>query len=40
MLNQIMTTAKRTRATLLQDAIGAASLMLLLVGALYLPSLT
>ncbi|MGR3322836.1 MAG: hypothetical protein ACU0DK_12990 [Pseudooceanicola sp.] len=38
MLDQIANTARRARGTLLQDAIGAASLMLLLVGALYLPA--
>ncbi|MDF1854123.1 hypothetical protein [Pseudooceanicola sp.] len=37
MLDQIITVAKRARGTLIQDAIGAASLMLMLVGALYLP---
>ncbi len=37
MLDQIITVARRTRGTLVQDAVGAASLMLMLVGALYLP---
>jgi len=39
MLDQIKVTAKRSRGTLAQDAIGAASLMVLLLGALYLPAL-
>lgn len=37
MMEQIRMTARRSRGTLMQDALGAASLMILLVGALYLP---
>ena len=37
MLDQIVTTARRARGTLAQDTLGAASLMLMLVAALYLP---
>lgn len=40
MLDQIRKTALRSRGTLAQDALGAAALMLLLVGALYLPAFT
>lgn len=39
MLDQIRTTAQRSRGTLVQDTIGAASLVVLLLGALYLPAL-
>ncbi len=38
-LRQIKDIAKRTEATLLQDAIGAAALMVMLVVGLHLPSL-
>lgn len=39
MFHQIKNTAIRSRHTLLGDMIGAAALMVSLVGALYLPSL-
>ena len=39
MIRQIRHTAIRSRATLLADAIGAAALMVTLVGGLYLPGL-
>ena len=39
MLRQIRTTASTSRDTLLGDAIGAAALMMMLMGALYLPGL-
>ena len=39
MIYQIRQTLKRSRDTLLQDAIGAASLMVLLVAGLHLPAL-
>ncbi|MGH1425279.1 MAG: hypothetical protein ACRBBU_11165 [Pseudooceanicola sp.] len=39
MLDQITTTARRAQGTLVQDAIGAASLAVMLIGALYLPGL-
>jgi hypothetical protein len=37
MLSQIKTAAARSRETLLVDFVGAAALMVMLVGALYLP---
>ena len=37
MLHQIKTAASRARDTIVLDAIGAAALMVTLVGALYLP---
>jgi hypothetical protein len=37
MLHQIRTAALRARNTIVSDAIGAAALMIMLVGALYLP---
>lgn len=37
MLHQIKTAASRSRATIVGDAIGAAALVVTLVGALYLP---
>ncbi|MFD1156993.1 hypothetical protein [Roseovarius aestuarii] len=40
MINQLKTAAIRSSSTLLGDAIGAAALMVMLVGALYLPGLT
>ncbi|WP_254919122.1 hypothetical protein [Oceanicola sp. 22II-s10i] len=40
MIDQIKMTAKRAQGTLLQDAIGAAALMTMLLGMLYLPALT
>ncbi len=40
MMHQIKTAAIRSRETLLGDAIGAAALMVMLLGALYLPGLT
>lgn len=39
MIVQIKTTIQNTHATLLQDAIGAAALMVMLVAALHLPGL-
>lgn len=39
MINQIKTAALRSGNTLLGDAIGAAALVVMLVGALYLPGL-
>ena len=39
MLHQIKTAAKQSRDTLLGDFIGAAALMVTLVGGLYLPGL-
>lgn len=39
MIYQIRQSLKRSRDTLLQDAIGAASLMVLLVAGLHLPAL-
>ena len=39
MLHQIKTAAARSQDTLLADALGAAALMVTLVGALYLPGL-
>ncbi|MGR3759289.1 hypothetical protein ACUXV3_04055 [Roseobacteraceae bacterium NS-SX3] len=39
MLAQIKTTLHNAQPTLLQDAIGAASLMVMLVAALHLPGL-
>ncbi|SHK77948.1 hypothetical protein ROG8370_00146 [Roseovarius gaetbuli] len=39
MLHQIKTAAARSQDTLLADALGAAALMITLVGALYLPGL-
>lgn len=40
MIHQLRTAAIRSSNTLLGDAIGAAALMVMLVGALYLPGLT
>ncbi len=40
MLTQIKTVITRSQATLLQDAIGAASLCVMLWGALHLPGLS
>ncbi len=40
MIHQIKSAAFRSSDTLLGDAIGAAALMVMLVGALYLPGLT
>lgn len=39
MLNDILTAARRSRATFLEDLIGAAALTVLLVGSLFLPAL-
>ena len=39
MLETIIIAARDSRATLLQDAAGAAALSMLLLGALYLPAL-
>ncbi|MEB8386254.1 hypothetical protein OO012_03355 [Rhodobacteraceae bacterium KMM 6894] len=39
MLHQIKTTAARSHDTLLGDAMGAAALMVMLIGGLYLPGL-
>ncbi|CUH88440.1 hypothetical protein PH5382_02376 [Phaeobacter sp. CECT 5382] len=39
MISQLKTTLHNTQSTLLQDAIGAASLMVMLVVALHLPGL-
>ncbi|GAA6198968.1 hypothetical protein [Aquicoccus sp. SU-CL01552] len=39
MLTQIKTTLSTSRKTLLQDALGAAALMAMLLGALHLPGL-
>ncbi|MGR3623141.1 hypothetical protein [Pseudophaeobacter sp.] len=39
MMNQLKTTLQNAHATLLQDAIGAASLMIMLVVALHAPGL-
>ena len=39
MMNDIKSVISRSHDTLLQDAIGAASLMVILVGGLYLPGL-
>ncbi|MEY8802699.1 hypothetical protein AB9K35_20705 [Leisingera sp. XS_AS12] len=39
MISQIKTTIENAHSTLLQDAIGAASLLVMLVAALHLPSL-
>ncbi|WP_424977393.1 hypothetical protein [Leisingera sp. S232] len=39
MMTQIKNTVQNAHTTLLQDAIGAASLMVMLVAALHLPSL-
>lgn len=39
MLHQIKITAARSHETLLGDAMGAAALMVMLVGGLYLPGL-
>ena len=39
MMMQIKTTMRNAEATLLEDAIGAASLMVMLVAALYLPGM-
>ncbi|WP_301951091.1 hypothetical protein [Roseovarius sp. EL26] len=40
MLHQIKTVAHTSRETLLSDALGVVALMVILVGALYLPGLT
>ena len=40
MIRQIRTAATRSSDTLLGDALGAAALMVMLMGALYLPGLT
>lgn len=40
MMHQIKTAAIRSSETILGDAIGAAALVVMLVGALYLPGLT
>ena len=40
MLQQIKTTAQRSRDTLMGDLIGGAALMVMLLGALYLPGLS
>ncbi|WP_299842641.1 hypothetical protein [uncultured Roseovarius sp.] len=40
MIRQLKTAAIRSSNTLLGDAMGAAALMVMLVGALYLPGLT
>ncbi|MGM0661580.1 MAG: hypothetical protein ACQEUH_10435 [Pseudomonadota bacterium] len=37
MLHHLRAAASRARATIVSDAIGAAALMVMLVGALYLP---
>ncbi|WP_259992508.1 MULTISPECIES: hypothetical protein [unclassified Leisingera] len=39
MITQIKTTMQNAHSTLLEDAIGAASLMVMLVAALHLPGL-
>ncbi len=39
MIHQIKTVAARSQDTLLSDAIGAAALMVMLMGCLYLPGL-
>lgn len=39
MIQQIKTAAARSHATLLGDAVGAAALMVMLMGCLYLPGL-
>ncbi|EBA17737.1 hypothetical protein RSK20926_18402 [Roseobacter sp. SK209-2-6] len=39
MMTQLKTVLQNAQATLLQDAIGAASLMVMLVAALHLPGL-
>lgn len=39
MISQIKTTIENAHSTLLQDAIGAASLLVMLVAALHLPGL-
>tara|TARA_R110000868_G_scaffold408790_3_gene692747 strand:- start:120741 stop:120956 length:216 start_codon:yes stop_codon:yes gene_type:complete len=40
MLNDILNAARRSRATLLEDLLGAIALTVLLVGSLFLPVLT
>jgi hypothetical protein len=40
MLHQIKTAASRASDTIVVDAIGAAALMIMLVGALYLPGVS
>jgi hypothetical protein len=40
MLHQLKTAASRARATIVGDAIGAAALMIMLIGALYLPGVS
>lgn len=37
MMTQLKTTLRRSRATLVQDAVGAAALTVMLLAALYLP---
>ncbi|WP_407493143.1 hypothetical protein [Pseudooceanicola sp. MF1-13] len=39
MIRQIVTLARRSRATLIEDLAGAAALVILLLGALHLPGL-
>ncbi|WP_281283974.1 hypothetical protein [Roseovarius arcticus] len=39
MIHQIKTVAARSQETLLGDAVGAAALMVMLMGCLYLPGL-
>lgn len=39
MLHQIRTVARRTQHTLVEDALGAVALMILLLGSLFLPAL-
>ncbi len=40
MLTEMLNVVRRSRATLAQDMLGAAALIVLLVGSLYLPALT
>lgn len=40
MMTQIRTTYRRSHATLLQDGLGAAALVIMLIVALHLPGLT
>jgi len=40
MLNDIKTAARRSHATLVHDAVGAAALLVILLGGLALPALT
>ncbi len=39
MMNQVKTTLRRSRATLVEDALGAAALAIMLLAALYVPAL-